>query len=139
MVCFWKCSVCATKEYPAPFSWVRKILWRRKWQPLQYSCHGWRSLVGCSPWRRKELDTTEQHHFLCFFLFSWVWIWSRSKSPKWLFLLFMPLLSLLIFSAPSISFWKSVKICNYSGWLVLYPFRYAILSVIPWCILWLYN
>ena len=31
---------------------------------LQYSClensHGWRSLVGYSPWGRKELDTTEQ-------------------------------------------------------------------------------
>ena len=32
--------------------------------PLQYSClenpHGWRSLVGCSPWERKESDMTEQ-------------------------------------------------------------------------------
>ena len=32
--------------------------------PLQYSClenpHGQRSLVGCSPWGRKELDTTER-------------------------------------------------------------------------------
>ena len=31
--------------------------------PLQYSCleksHGWRSLVGCSPWGPKELDMTE--------------------------------------------------------------------------------
>ena len=25
--------------------------------------HGWRSLVGCSPWNRKELDTTEWLHF----------------------------------------------------------------------------
>ena len=38
--------------------------------PLQYSCleiHGWRSLVGYSPWGRKESDTTEQLHlhFLC--------------------------------------------------------------------------
>ena len=24
--------------------------------------HGWRSLVGCSPWDREELDTTEQLH-----------------------------------------------------------------------------
>ena len=34
--------------------------------PLQYSCleksHGWRSLVGCSPWGRKESDMTEQLH-----------------------------------------------------------------------------
>ena len=32
--------------------------------PLQYSClekfHEWRSLVGYSPWDRKESDTTEQ-------------------------------------------------------------------------------
>ena len=38
--------------------------------PLQYSCleiHGWRSLVGYSPWGRKESDMTEQLHlhFLC--------------------------------------------------------------------------
>ena len=25
--------------------------------------HGWRSLVGCSPWYREESDTTEQLHF----------------------------------------------------------------------------
>ena len=25
--------------------------------------HGWRSLVGCSPWGRQELDTTEWLHF----------------------------------------------------------------------------
>ena len=35
--------------------------------PLQYSCleksHGWRSLVGCSPWGREELDMTERLHF----------------------------------------------------------------------------
>ena len=35
--------------------------------PLQYSwpgkSHGWRSLVGCSPWGRQELDTTERLHF----------------------------------------------------------------------------
>ena len=28
--------------------------------PLQYPCHGQRSLVGCSPWGHRELDTTEQ-------------------------------------------------------------------------------
>jgi len=40
---------------------------RRKWQPtpvlLPGKPHGWRSLVGCSPWDRKESDTTEQLHF----------------------------------------------------------------------------
>ena len=42
--------------------WVRKILWRRAWQPtpvfLPGESHGQRGLVGCSPWGHKELDTT---------------------------------------------------------------------------------
>ena len=25
--------------------------------------HGWKSLVGCSPWGREESDTTEQLYF----------------------------------------------------------------------------
>ena len=48
-------------------SWVGKILWRRKWQPtlvlLPGKSHGWRSLIGYSPWGRKNLDTTEWLHF----------------------------------------------------------------------------
>ena len=47
--------------------WVGKISWRRKWQPtpvfLPGKTHGRRSLVGCSPWGRKESDTTERLHF----------------------------------------------------------------------------
>ena len=41
--------------------------WRRQWHPtpvlLLGKSHGWRSLVGCSPWGREELDTTERLHF----------------------------------------------------------------------------
>ena len=48
-------------------TWVRKILWGRKWQPtpvpLPGKPHGRRSLVGYSPRGRKESDTTEQLHF----------------------------------------------------------------------------
>ena len=48
--------------------------------PLQYSplekSHGWRSLVGCSPWGRKESDTTEQLH-----LFSLHWIGEGNGNP----------------------------------------------------------
>ena len=33
--------------------------------------HGWRSLVGYSPWGHKESDTTEQLHFLSFYSFFW--------------------------------------------------------------------
>ena len=40
---------------------------RRRWHPtpvlLPRKSHGRRSLVGCSPWGRKESDTTEQLHF----------------------------------------------------------------------------
>ena len=43
------------------------ILWRRKWQPtpvlLPGKSRGWRSVVGYSPWGRKELDPTEGLHF----------------------------------------------------------------------------
>ena len=40
---------------------------RRQWHPtpvhLPGKSHGWRSLVGCSPWGCEELDTTEPLHF----------------------------------------------------------------------------
>ena len=43
--------------------WVRKIPWKRAWQPtpvfLLENTHGQRSQVGYSPKGRKELDTTE--------------------------------------------------------------------------------
>ena len=46
---------------------VRKIPWRRKWQPtpvlLPGKFHRWRSLVGYSPWGHKESDTTKSLHF----------------------------------------------------------------------------
>ena len=45
-------------------SWVRKIPWRREWQPtpvlLREEPHGQRSLEGYSPWGRKESNTTER-------------------------------------------------------------------------------
>ena len=38
-----------------------------KWHPtpvlLPGKSHGWRSLVGCSPWDREESDMTERLHF----------------------------------------------------------------------------
>ena len=38
-----------------------------KWHPtpvlLPGKSHGWRSLVGCSPWGREESDRTERLHF----------------------------------------------------------------------------
>ena len=49
--------------------------WRRKWQPtpvlLPGKLLGWGSLVGYSPWGRKELDTTDRLHFLSFYSSFW--------------------------------------------------------------------
>ena len=46
---------------------MSKVVQRRKWQPtpvlLPGKFHGWRNLVGYSPWGYKESDTTEQLHF----------------------------------------------------------------------------
>ena len=46
---------------------LNSLFWRRQWQTtpllLPGKSHGQRSLVGCSPWGHKELDTTEQLHF----------------------------------------------------------------------------
>ena len=45
----------------------QKLHWRRQWHPtpvlLPGKSHGRWSLVGCSPWGRKESDTTEQLYF----------------------------------------------------------------------------
>ena len=44
--------------------WVRKIPWRRKWQPtpvfLPGKFHGQRSLAGYGPWSCKQWDRTEE-------------------------------------------------------------------------------
>ena len=44
-------------------AWVRKIPWRRKWQPtpvfLPGKSHGQRSLAVYSPWGRTQWDTAE--------------------------------------------------------------------------------
>ena len=66
-------SICLQSGRPGFDPWVGKIPWRRKWQPIPVflpgKSHGQRSLVGYSPWGRKELDMTEQLHFnkiLCY-------------------------------------------------------------------------
>ena len=60
--------------------WVGKMLWRRKWQPIPVllpgKSHGWRNLVGSSPWGCKESDVTEWLHFFHFFPF---YGWSMVK------------------------------------------------------------
>ena len=60
----WLCKESACQCKRRRFDpWIRKILWRRAWQPtpvfLPGKSYGQRSLAGYSPWGRKELDTTE--------------------------------------------------------------------------------
>ena len=54
-------------ERPGFDPWLSKIPWSRQWPPtpvlLPRKFHGWRSLVGYSPWGCKESDTTERLHF----------------------------------------------------------------------------
>ena len=49
-------------------AWVKKIPWRRKWQPtpvlLPEQIHEQRNLVGYSPQVLKESDTTDTHRSL---------------------------------------------------------------------------
>ena len=49
--------------------WVRKIPWRREWQPspvfLPGKSHGQRSQAGYSLWDCKELDMTEHANMEC--------------------------------------------------------------------------
>ena len=53
---------------------TRVCVWRRQWHPtpvlLPGESRGRRSLVGCSPRGRQELDTTERLHF--HFSFSYI-------------------------------------------------------------------
>ena len=57
-------NICLQCRRPEFNPWVRKIPWRRAWQPtavfLPGKFHGQRSLVGYSPWGCKEFDMTEQ-------------------------------------------------------------------------------
>ena len=62
-LCILKLSILIS--FPFDLIWV--VFQRRQWQPtpvlLLGKSHGWRSLVGCSPWDCEESDTTEQLHF----------------------------------------------------------------------------
>ena len=56
--------ICLQCRRPGLDPWVGKIPWRRAWQPipvfLPEESHGQRSLVGYSPWGRRESNMTEQ-------------------------------------------------------------------------------
>ena len=52
------------------FLQINLSIQRRQWRPtpvlLPGKSHGWRSLVGCSPWGLYESDTTQRLHFHIF-------------------------------------------------------------------------
>ena len=60
-----KASACNAGD-PSSIPGLERFHWRRKWQPtpvpLPGKSHGQRSMVGYSPWGRKNLDTTEWLH-----------------------------------------------------------------------------
>ena len=67
ITCSWEASLT-----PADYTFIllgvsKAPCWRRQCQPTPVlfpgKSHGRRSLVGCSPWGREELDTTERLHF----------------------------------------------------------------------------
>ena len=43
--------------------WLNDLQWHPTPVLLPGKSHGWRSLVGCSPWGRRESDMTERLHF----------------------------------------------------------------------------
>ena len=71
--CWWDCQLVQplqkTMEVPHEIKNRDTIWssWRRQWHPtpvlLPGKSHGWRSLVGCSPWGCEESDMTEWLHF----------------------------------------------------------------------------
>ena len=75
-------STCQCKRHGFDPS-VRKIPWRRKWQPtpifLPGKSHGQRSLVGYSPWGRKRVRhnfaTKQQKNPICVCVCIYIYIY----------------------------------------------------------------
>ena len=75
---------CRRQKRPGFNRWVRKIVWRRKWQStpvlLPGKSHGQRRLVGYSSWGHKDSDTTERLKNEC--LSCWEWEESEEKHKR---------------------------------------------------------
>ena len=91
--------------------WVRKIHWRRKWQPIPVllpgKSHGQKSLAGCSPWGSQRIGhdwACTHHHHSSSGLFH---VPQRTTSLMW------PIRSLHTTSCP-IPFWQTEK--NQVNW-----------------------
>ena len=61
---YWKNTI--NESFPS-FPFLADIPQRKQWHPIPVllpgKSHGWRSLVGYSPWGHTESDMTEQLHF----------------------------------------------------------------------------
>ena len=90
--------ICLQCRRPGFDPWVRKIPWRREWQPTPGfspgESHGQRSLVGYSPRGHKELGTTEP-------LTPWIRGPTKPQSLSWLQA--YSLSSLMLSATPSVS------------------------------------
>ena len=68
LFCFY-CSWIGRKKRECDFFNFQNVMiyWNPQWHPtpvlLPGKSHGWRSLVGCSPWGRWGSDMTERLHF----------------------------------------------------------------------------
>jgi len=107
-------SLCQQCRRPYLDPWIGKIPWRRKWQPtpvlLPGKSHGQRSLIGYSPWGRKESDRTQRLHFhflfcrylivvlICIYLMNGIFSYAcwRSSVPLWK-MFFIPFLHLIAY------------------------------------------
>ena len=126
----------AMRESPGFNPWVRKIPWRRKWQPTQVllpgKFHGWRSLVGYSPWGCKESNTTEWLHF---HTFTWYVSWKTSFDLlllSYIFIILCPSSDWILSS-----YWKQIEV---KGFLFVFTFLICyVTSYVTFCMLSLVN
>ena len=61
----WYSLLCSVRFIPSAELYGIDVYWAMAPTPvlLPGKSHGWRSLVGCSPWGCEESDMTEQLHF----------------------------------------------------------------------------
>ena len=81
---YWPFTV--TNTFSEEFPTICSTLWRRQWQPtpvlLSGKSHGWRSLVGWSPWSHEESDA---YWATLLSLFTFMH-WRRKWQPTLVFL-----------------------------------------------------
>ena len=125
-----QCRRCKRCEFDP---WVRKIPWRRAWQPtpvfLAGESHGQRSLVGCSPRGCKETRRSDST--------------TTTKARRWtrkMYLLICWYLTLKANSSQWITHgdWSVSFACLWTSYLLSYhhslPFLFP-----PWNIYWMYS